>query len=52
MYSMLTKVRNSGMADVLLLEQKIQDLVSSMNRQTEIIEQLNSDLQQQNEVSS
>ena len=49
---MHTKVRDSGMADVLLLEQKVQDLVSSMNQQTEIIERLNSDLQQQKEVSS
>jgi len=49
---MPTKVRDSGMADVLLLEQKVQDLVSSMNQQTEIIERLNSDLQQQKEVSS
>ena len=48
---MHTKVRDSGMADVLLLEQKVQDLVSSMNQQTEIIERLNSDLQQQKEVS-
>lgn len=48
---MPTKVRDSGMADVLLLEQKVQDLVSSMNQQTEIIERLNSDLQQQKEVS-
>lgn len=45
------KVRDSGMADIHLLDQKIQDLVSSMNQQTEIIEQINSDLQQQKEVS-
>ena len=48
---MHTKVRDSGMADIHLLDQKIQDLVSSMNQQTEIIEQINSDLQQQKEVS-
>ena len=51
-HSMPTKVRDSGMADVLLLEQKVQDLVSSMNQQAEIIERLNSDLQQQKEVIS
>ena len=45
------KVRDSGMADIHLLDQKIQDLVSSMNQQTEVIEQINGDLQQQKEVS-
>ena len=48
--SLSHKVRDNGSADLHLLDQKIQELVYSMNQQTEMIEQLNGDLQQQKEV--
>lgn len=45
------QVRDNGTADLQMLDQKIQELVYTMNQQTEIIEQLNGDLHQQKEVS-
>ena len=48
--SLSHKVRDNGSADLHLLDQKIQELVYSMNQHTEMIEQLNGDLQQQKEV--
>jgi len=48
--NMLHKVRDNGTADLQMLDQKIQELVYTMNQQTEMIEQLNGDLHQQKEL--
>ena len=49
--NLLHTVRDSGMADIQTLEQKIESLVTSMNEQTDIIENLQGELMQQKQVS-
>ena len=48
---MLHQVRESGSEELQELDVKIQELVYSMNQQTQVIEQLNAELQQQQQVS-
>ena len=48
--NMLHKVRDSGSSDMHLLELKVQELLTSMNQQAEMIEELNQDLRKQKEV--
>ena len=49
--NMLHQVRESGSDELQELDGKIQELVYSMNQQTQVIEQLNGELQQQQQVS-
>ena len=48
--NMLHKVRDSGSADLHLLEHKMHELLGSMDAQSKTIQQLQSDLMQQKQV--
>ena len=48
--NMLHQVRDSGSEELHELDGKIQQLVDTMNQQTQVIEQLNAEIQQQRQV--